>query len=179
MNEPLINCLRNPIQSKLLLSIHAQGDSTAKQLVELNKDIPQATLYRHLGKMTKDGILKIVKETPVRGAVEKVYSLAIQLPKSEASELAKLSGEAYMSMFTEYIMGLMGEFREYTAKDDIDITADGSGFSLTPIYATREELLEVGKKMSELLMPLYQNKPTHERRYQMIGIIVTPPKIID
>lgn len=179
MDKALINCLRNPIQSKLLLSIHAQGETTAKQLIEANKDIPQATLYRHLGKMTKDGMLKIVKETPIRGAVEKVYSLAIALPTSEASELVKLSSDAYMNMFTEYMMGLMGEFREYTAKEDIDITADGSGFSLTPIYATREELLEVSKKMTELLMPLYQNKSTPERRYQMIGIIVTPPKKIE
>ncbi len=177
MNKKLMDAFRNPIQSKLLLSIHEAEQSTAKQLIEANKDIPQATIYRHLSKLSKDGLIKVIQENRIRGVVEKVYALTQELSKSNSLE--HITGESYMNLFTEYMMGIMQEFREYTMKDDIDIINDGSGFSIAPIYATKEELLEAGAKITEILMPLIQNPPTPERRYQNIGIIITPPKSIE
>ncbi len=176
MNQ-LMKALRNPIQSKLLLNIHSLRQTTAKQLIELNKDIPQATIYRHLSKLTSDGIIKVIQENRIRGVVEKVYAMAVELSQNATLEL--LTGDAYMNMFTEYMMGIMQEFRDYTAQENINITGDGSGFSLIPIYATREELAEVGAKITEILLPLAQNPPTPERRYRNIGLIVTPPKKIE
>ncbi len=177
MNSKLMEALRNPIQSKLLLNIQSLGQSTAKQLLEANKDIPQATIYRHLSKLANDGIIKVVQENRIRGVVEKVYALAVEL--SSNASLEYMSGEVYMNMFTEYMMGIMQEFRAYTAKENIDIAGDGSGFSLIPIYATKEELAEVGAKLTALLLPLSQNPPTPERRYRNIGLIVTPPQTIE
>ncbi len=178
MDKPIKNlmeAMRNPIQSKLLLNFHT-GNLTAKQLLEANKDIPQATIYRHLNKLAKEGIIKVVKENRIRGVVEKVYAFNIEL---EQNSLEYLTGETYMNMFTEYMMGFMQEFRAYTAQENIDIANSGSGFSLIPIYATKEELLEVGAKITEILMPLSQNTPSAERLYRNIGIIVTPPKSIE
>ncbi len=177
METKLMEALRNPIQSKLLLNIQASGQSTAKQLLEANKDIPQATIYRHLNKLTNDGIIKVVQENRIRGVIEKVYALAVEL--SQNNSLEHLSGDAYMNLFTEYMMGIMQEFRAYTAQENIDIAGDGSGFSLIPIYATKAELAEVGAKITELLLPLSKNPPTPERRYRNIGLIVTPPQIIE
>ena len=50
---------------------HAAGESDRKYLAEKCVDIPQTTLYRYLKRMTDDGLLKIVGETPIRGTVEK------------------------------------------------------------------------------------------------------------
>lgn len=178
MNKNLMDCLQNPIKCKILLSVRAEGQTTAKQLAEANKTIPQATLYRHLGKMTNDGILKVVQENRIRGVVEKVYALAEELAV-KPTVLAQLSGEAYMSLFTEYVMNIMGEFSAYTSGEGIDIANDGSGFSVIPIYATKEELQEIGSKIVAALTPFMQNEPSPERRYHTVSLIVTPPKNIE
>ena len=61
MDKKLMECLTNPVKCKLLLEIYSSGHSTAKQLADIYNDIPQATLYRYLKRMTDDGILKIVE----------------------------------------------------------------------------------------------------------------------
>ncbi len=108
MDKKLMECLTNPVKCKLLLEIYSSGHSTAKQLADIYNDIPQATLYRYLKRMTDDGILKIVEETPIRGAVEKTYSLAIDINSQAGEMLDKNSGiQAYMQMFMQYILGFM------------------------------------------------------------------------
>ena len=67
MDQKIMDCFANPIKCKLLLEIYASGQTTAKRLSELYSDIPQATLYRYLKRMTDEGILKIVGENPIRG----------------------------------------------------------------------------------------------------------------
>ena len=61
-----MECLTNPTKNKLILQVMKEGRTTAKALAEKHKDIPQATLYRHLKKMLADGILKVVEENNYR-----------------------------------------------------------------------------------------------------------------
>ncbi len=77
---------------KLLLEFLKCEQTTAKHLSETFSDIPPATLYRYLKKMTADGVLKIVNQTQVRGAMEKTYALAIDLKKEMNDILDNNSG---------------------------------------------------------------------------------------
>lgn len=178
MDKKLMECLTNPIKCKLLLEIYSSGHSTAKQLADIYNDIPQATLYRYLKRMTDDGILKIVEETPIRGAVEKTYSLAIDINSQAGEMLDKNSGQAYMQMFMQYILGFMKQFQDYCIQDDIDIIKDMSGFSIAPVYASDTELKDAMISISEILKTLSNNKPSEERKLRSIGFIITPPKKI-
>ena len=83
LNEKIMECISNPAKSRLLIEIMRRGEVTAKYLAEKCSDIPQTTLYRNLKRMTDDGLLKIVNETPIRGTVEKTYALTFD--PSEAS----------------------------------------------------------------------------------------------
>lgn len=55
MEQNVMDCFTHPIKCKLLLELYSAGKATAKQLAETYNDIPQATLYRHLKRMTNDG----------------------------------------------------------------------------------------------------------------------------
>lgn len=177
MNKGIIDCLTNPVKCRMLLEIKLKEKITAKQLAKIHSDIPQATLYRYLNKMVKDEIIKVVEENQIRGTVEKVYAVN-DLSLGVEKMLEENSGEAYMQIFIQYIMGFMKEFQEYTSQPNIDILNDGSGFTTAPFYATNEELEEVRIKLGEALEPLIKNTPTPERKLRSLGIIVTPPKKI-
>ena len=153
--------------------------ATAKQLAEALPDVPQATLYRNLTAMTQDGILKVASERKVRGTIEKSYAVINPDCNLMNEKLAENNGEVYFQIFANFIAGLMREFKEYTAKDKIDIVNDGSGFSVAPLYLTKEELAGILTKFNELAVPHLNNKPGGSRRLYSIATIITPPKAAD
>ena len=124
------------------------GEATAKQLMEMYGDIPQATLYRTLGKLAELGIISVTEENRKRGAVEKVYALNANSDLLDAERIVtENDGTAYLGLFLSFVQALMREFDLYAKREDIDILKDGSGFSLSPICVTRDELQELGLKL--------------------------------
>lgn len=176
MEQKVMDCLTHPIKCKLLLELYSAGKATAKQLAEIFTDIPQATLYRYLKRMTNDGILKVVEENQIRGTVEKIYAVAIDLGSSEQEIITTNSGDAYMQMFMQYALGFIKRFHEYCKRPDIDIHKDQSGFSLAPIYATDEELASAMDEYAKIIQPLYKNKPAPDRKSRTLGLIISPPE---
>ncbi|MGB4660589.1 MAG: hypothetical protein WBI07_15550 [Mobilitalea sp.] len=176
MNKKLAECLANPIKCKLLFEISNRGQATAKQLAEIHGDITHATLYRYLKKMTADGILKVIEENQIRGTVERVYAVSPDISLDAKKMVEENNGQAYMMMFTQFVMGLTEEFREYASRPDINILQDGSGFSVAPIYATLGELEAAIIEIGKIINPLVSNEKTPGRDLHNIAIITTPPK---
>jgi hypothetical protein len=158
-----------------LFAISSQGRATAKQLAEMHSDIAHATLYRHLKRMSSDGIINVVEENQIRGTVERVYAVAPDLSLDAKRMVEENNGQAYMMMFTQFAMGLAEEFREYASRPGINILQDGSGFTVAPVYATTQELETAIAEIGKIINPLVGNKKTPERSLHNIAIITTPP----
>lgn len=174
MTDKLMDCITNPVKCKLLLEIHSQKKATAKHLADIYHDIPQATLYRHLKKMLNDGILQVVEETPVRGTVEKTYALAFDISDNMETMLEKNSGELYMQYFMQYIFGFAKQFQEYCQSPHIHIKEDMTGFSLSPLYLSDDELTSLVTDISRIISAVKNNEPNPERKLRTIGLIISP-----
>lgn len=175
MTDKLMDCITNPVKCKLLLEIQAQGKVTAKRLSEIYNDIPQATLYRHLKKMLNDGILQVVEETQVRGTVEKTYAVAPNINKNIEAALEENSGELYMQYFIQYIMGFAKQFQQYCQTPNINIKEDMTGFSLSPLYLSDDELTNLVTSVLQLIGTVKNNEPRPDRKLRTIGLIISPP----
>ena len=173
LNEKIMECISNPAKSRLMIEIMRRGKVTAKYLAEKCVDIPQTTLYRYLKRMTDDGLLKIVGETPIRGTVEKTYALTFN-PSDPPSVLGQNSGAMYMQMFFQYFLTFAKIFQDYCDTPGIDIKKDRSGLSLSHVYLTDEELEKVAADMAQILYPLQENKPKPERKLRTVGLIISP-----
>lgn len=176
MTDKIMECITNPVKCKLLLEIYSQERATAKHLSDVLGDIPQATLYRNLKKMLNDGLLKVVEETQIRGTVEKTYAPAFDLNSYFEAILAENSGTLYMQMFMQYFLGFAKQFQKYCKSPDINIKKDMSGFSLSHLYLSDEELTDLMKNISNIIAPAEKNEPKPERKLRTLGIIVTPPE---
>ena len=176
MNDQMFLSLGDPLRVRIIMEIQDKGQATASQLLAALEQVPQATLYRHLKKMLADGILKIASENPIRGTVEKVYALGYDLEGDIKKRLMENDGKLYLQMATQYILGILREFQEYADRQDIDITHDGSGFSVAPVYATQEELKEALARIAEVITALGSNPPDGKRQLRNLCIIATPPK---
>lgn len=173
LNEKIMECISSPHKCRLLIEIMKQGEVTAKHLAEKCNDIPQTTLYRHLKRMTLDGVLKVVNEKQIRGTIERTYALAFD-PSDPQPMWGQNTGEAYMQMFLQYFLTFAKQFQNYCEKPDIDIKNDKSGFSLSHIYLSDDELEEVVTSISKILYPLQNNKPMADRKMRTIGLIISP-----
>src|SRR5690242_1673068 len=64
----------HPVRMRLLVAL-ARRQLTTRQLSARLPDVAQATLYHHLGLLTRAGLLRVVSQRPVRGTLEKRYAL--------------------------------------------------------------------------------------------------------
>jgi len=174
MTDKLMDCITNPVKCKLLLEIYSKGKATAKHLADTYNDIPQATLYRHIKKMLSDGILQVVEETQVRGTVEKTYALAYDINSNMETMVEENSGELYMQYFIQYIFGFAKQFQEYCQSPNINIKKDMTGFSLSPLYLSDDELTSLVTSISKIINTVKNNEPNSERKLRTIGVIVSP-----
>ena len=178
MDTKLLEYVGNPLMCRLLFEIEQRGQATTKELAATYGDIPQTSLYRYLSRMLKDGILKVVEERRIRGVVEKVYALNVAIEINEKDLLSSDAAERYYKLFSQFSVGLLREFQEYTEREGIDIANDGSGFWLTPLYLSDEELDELAASLQTLINKHSNYLPTEERKLRNVAVIITPPKDI-
>lgn len=164
----------HPLRMRIIMAI-AGKQMTAQKLAAALPDIAQATLYRHINKLAKGGVLAVVEERPVRGTLEKIYSLSEGGSFLNPEDIAGFSKDDHMRLFTSFIAVLLGEFSQYlNSKDDTDFVADGVGYTKLMFYLSDEELLTIGQKMREVLGPLLENPPAPERKRRVFTTIVLP-----
>jgi len=176
MRSKMMENIFSPGRSRIVMELISHEQLTTKELLEKVPEISQPTMYRHLKTMVADGTIKIVAEKQIRGTVEKSYSLAVDLKADIQQILDENDGEGYFKLFSQYIMSVVSEFKKYTEGEEIDLKNDGSGFTVAPVYATKEELMTTMMKVGEAMKGLIENKKSPERNLYNICLIKIPMK---
>lgn len=171
----LMDCVKNPTKSQILLCLQEHQNLTAKELMNITSSIPQATLYRALKKMEKDKIIVVVNTTQRRGVIEKTYALNSNLSDLEDEISSSNDGATYLNLFSRFITELLSEFDDYSKRENIDLVNDGSGFSAMPIYATNKELIIYGQQIKKILEPALV-KRNEVQSLRTFATIITPPR---
>jgi DNA-binding transcriptional ArsR family regulator len=65
----------HPVRLRIIQAMVGGKHLTTTHLSQLLADIPNATLYRQIALLTEAGVLDVVEEQRVRGAVERSYRL--------------------------------------------------------------------------------------------------------
>lgn len=166
----------HPIRLRIILALARGRPLTAQELGAALLDVPQATLYRHLNRLHRAGVLSVVEERPVRGAVERVYALREE-SVDLSPDLANASREDHMRYFTTFVASLLGEFARYLHRDQrdtIDLAADGVGYRQVALYLSDEELVRMAAALNAALLPLLTNAPAPGRRRRILTTILMP-----
>lgn len=164
----------HPVRMRLL-ALLARRQLTARQLRPLLPDVPQATLYHHLGTLTRAGLLRIVSERPVRGTIERVYTLDEDTVFLRPTDLASASRADHLRYFTIFVAMLLGDFARYLQGDGpIDLAADGVGYRETPFYLSDDEYAQAAAAISRALLPFLSNEAAPQRRRRLLAMIMFP-----
>ena len=163
----------HPVRLRVLRSV-AGGRRTARDIADLLPDVPQATLYRHVSALVKGGLLDVVEERRVGGAVERVFALPSGGAVLDGEALATATAGDHERYFTVFVSSLLAEFARYLARDSVDLVADGAGYQQVVLHLDDAEFAEFARGFGELVRPLLGNEPGGGRVPRLLATVLMP-----
>jgi hypothetical protein len=166
--------LLHPVRLRIVQAFLGDRALTTTQLRAELPDVPAGSLYRHVAKLVDGGVLAVVSERRVRGAVERTYVLRTSAARLNANDIATMSRSEHRQAFLAFVAGLIGDLDRYLARDEIDPLRDGASYNLAAMWLDDAELAELARELYIVLQPRAANPPTPGRRRRIFATVLLP-----
>jgi len=168
--------LLHPVRIRIMTEFSGR-ERTSQQLAEVLPDIPQATLYRHIKKLVGGGILEVMEEKRVNGAVERTYRIAQGGSRLSPEDIASLSPQDHIRYFTIYAVALIDSFTDYIQTCDLALALeDGLSYNRAVIYLSDEERAQFSAELDALVGRMLACQPAPQRKRFTLASVVIPDK---
>jgi Helix-turn-helix domain len=168
------NLLLHPVRLRVVQAFLGDRPLTTTELRTELPDVPTASLYRHVARLVDAGVLAVVSERRVRGALERTYVLRVTAASIGLDELASMSPDEHRHAFMAFVAALLADFDRYLASGDIDFLRDGVSYSLTGIWLDDAELTELRRDIFRVFQPRLANVPKPGRQRRILGSVLLP-----
>jgi DNA-binding transcriptional ArsR family regulator len=166
--------LLHPVRLRIVKAFLGDRALTTAQLAAELDDVPAGSLYRHIGKLTDAGVLQVVAENRVRGAVERTYTLRLLAAHIQSGEAAAMTSDEHAQAFMAFIAGLLADFDRYLASGPPDPLRDGVGYSVAGMWLTDAEFREFARDVRTMIEPRLANTPGPGRRRRILFNVLLP-----
>ncbi|MFW3609792.1 helix-turn-helix domain-containing protein [Staphylococcus caprae] len=172
-----IKLFNNQTRFKIALTLIDKDDGMSiKEIKEEIKDVPQATLYRHINSMYKEKLLKITKRKKIHSIEEKFYALNVEMNNSKIDDnLWGNSSKDYKVNFLSYLsIYVLNKYKSYLENSS---QKDKSTISLNKLNFDYETANNFQKDLNELLEKYYKvsNENDKNDNPYTISINIIPP----
>jgi DNA-binding transcriptional ArsR family regulator len=166
--------LLHPVRLRIIKAFLGDRALTTSQLATELGDVPAGSLYRHIAILARAGVLQVVAEQRVRGAVERTYALRLPAAQIQPGEARAMTPGEHAQAFLGYIAGLLDDMDRYLAADPPDPVADGASYRVAAMWLTDAEFLELSRDLLAVFQARLANPPGHGRRRRMIYTVSLP-----
>ena len=166
-----LDLILHPIRMRVILAT-ANRVLTAQQLADLLPYVPQTTLYRHINLLIEGGVLVVVRESKVRGTLERELTLAPGAGRIDPETAAQLSPEQHEQIFTAFVAKLLADFRRVQMQPQKIVPP--AIYTQKRLSLTSEQLQQLNQEMDALLSS-YEMQPTidsNAQQWLLTGIIM-------
>jgi hypothetical protein len=164
--------LLHPIRLRILEAFLGDRKLTTADLRAELDDISAASLYRHVAFLVEGGVLDVVGERRVRGAVERTYVL--RNPRRITEDVLAMTPEEHKRAFFGYVAALIADFDRYVTRPDADLLHDGVGYRIAAMWLDDAELNAFLKGYANLVRPLLDNPATPGRKRRILRTVLLP-----
>jgi hypothetical protein len=164
----------HPVRLRIVQAFLGDRALTTSELRRELPDVPAASLYRHVARLVEAGVLAVVAERRVRGALERTYVLRSSAANISLDEVASMTPDQHRQAFLAFLAGLIGDFDRYLARGEIDLLRDGVSYRLAGMWLDDSELLELSRELVAVLQPRLANAPKPGRKRWILGTVVLP-----
>jgi hypothetical protein len=166
--------LLHPIRLRIVKAFLGDRALTTSQLAAELDDVPPGSLYRHIARLTKAGVLQVVAERRVRGAVERTYTMRTVAAQVPPGEIRAMTPDEHARAFTAFTASMLADFDRYLASDSPDPVRDGAVARVAAMWLTDQEFMELARDLSAVYLDRLANAPGNGRRRRMIYTISIP-----
>ena len=166
--------LLHPVRLRVVQAFLGDRAMTTSDLKGELADVPPASLYRHVARLVDAGVLAVVAERRVRGAVERTYMLRVSAASIGPDELAGMSADDHRQAFMAFVAGLLGDADRYLARGDIDPVRDGAGYRLAGMWLDDDEYAELLRDLVRVLQPRVAKPPGPGRKRRILATVLLP-----
>ncbi|MGE7688952.1 transcriptional regulator [Lysinibacillus sp. NPDC097214] len=149
--------LMHPVRMKILQALmhdKEEGLSTL-EMISVIKDVPQATLYRHIQILVDENIIKIVKERKVRSVTEKFYAVNEGAAKLSKEDWTQLTIKQKLNYVSYYQLALLSQYQNYLHSIDEEDLTDLATFSFIDLTLTNDQFKNFENELNDLINKYY------------------------
>jgi len=169
-----VDLLLHPVRLRIVEAFLGDRALTTSALSAELADVPPASLYRHVARLVDAGVLAIVAERRVRGALERTYVLRLSAAAIGLDEVEAMSADDHRHAFMAFVAGLLGDFDRYLARGDIDLLRDGVSYRMAGLWLDDAEHTELLHELTRVLQPRLANLPRPGRKRRILGSVLLP-----
>jgi hypothetical protein len=166
--------LLHPVRLRIVQAFLGDRALTTAELSGELSDVPAASLYRHVARLVAAGVLQIVAERRVRGALERTYVLRLAAARVSLAEIEAMSPDDHRQMFRAFTAGLLADFDRYLQRDRIDLVRDGVSFGIEGLWLDDAEFRELMLDLYRVLQPRRVNLARPGRRRRLLASVLIP-----
>ena len=166
--------LLHPVRLRIVKAFLGDRALTTSELAAELSDVPPGSLYRHVAMLAKAGVLQVVAERRVRGAVERTYTLRLFAARISPEEARQMSGEDHAQAFMVYVAGMLADADRYLASGQPDPARDGADYQVGALWLTDAEFAELLRELSLVFAPRLANPPGKGRKRRMVYTVILP-----
>ncbi len=166
--------LLHPVRLRIVKAFLGDRALTTGQLAAELDDVPPGSLYRHVALLAKAGVLQVVAERRVRGAVERTYTLRSFAARISPEEARRMSADEHAQAFMVYVAGMLADADRYLATGQPDPAREGADYQVGALWLTDAEFAELLRDLSIVFQPRLANPPAPGRRRRMVYTVFLP-----
>ncbi len=166
--------LLHPVRLRIVQAFLGDRALTTADLAAELSDVAPATLYRQVARLVDAGVVQVVAQRRVRGAVQRTYRLRSSAALITADEVAAMSVEEMRHAFMTFVAGLLGDVDRYLARDDVDPIRDGASFRLGGLWLDDAEFAALLRDLTRVLQPAAANAPRPGRTRRVLATVLLP-----
>jgi DNA-binding transcriptional ArsR family regulator len=167
--------LFHPVRLRIVQALFGGRRLSPRQLLAGVPGASIATLYRHLNRLVKAGIVRVVERRQARGATQRIYALAGQRAADiSKSELGRMNRADLLRHFTTFVATLLQDYEHYLSQPSFDIGDDGALVRQEAVYLTAAEARRAAAAIRDAVARNLRKAPGPTRRRYLVTTIMHP-----
>ena len=164
--------LLHPVRLRIVQAFLGDRALTTSQLSAELSDVPAATLYRQVARLVRAGVLQVVAERRVRGAIERTYVLRLVAAQVRLDEAAAMSADEHRQAFMAFVAGLLAAADRYLERPDFDPFKDKTSYRIAGLWLDEAEYDEMLADLYRVIAPRLANVPRKGRSRRILATIL-------
>jgi DNA-binding transcriptional ArsR family regulator len=174
MMDKNVELLLHPVRLRIVRAMRVASELTTNELCGRLSDVPKATIYRHVERLLKGGVLKVQSEHKVRGVVERVYRLDAAATAIGPQIAQAMTALDHRIGFAATIGALIGDFNAYLDGDAARPFEDGVSYRQYIVWLSEDERRRMIDEFVRLVGTLASNEPGRGRAPYVLSPLFFP-----